>query len=127
MIIFFADVVICLWRVILGLNSFGKNFKIPSFLGCSKLVSVLPAMNNVHLQFSTKPTSAATFIEALQEVCWYLPLILKPKNIRTVLVAPSKAYFFAFTKRSTWVFGPALEISFYIQLSKYRSDGMQRT
>lgn len=66
-------------------------------------------------------------LKALKEVCWYLPLILKPKNRRTVLVVLNKACFFAFAKRRTRRFGSALEISFYIQLSKYRSDCMQRT
>lgn len=66
-------------------------------------------------------------LKALKEVCWYLPLILKPKNIRTVSVAPNKACFFASAKIRTWGFGSALEISFYIQLSKTRLDCMQRT
>lgn len=51
----FSDLILC-----------EKNFKIPSFLGCSKLVSMLPGMSNVHLQFSTKPISTATFTESIK-------------------------------------------------------------
>lgn len=89
---------------------------------------MLPGMNNVHLQcLAQNQPVLLRSLKALMEVCWYLPLILKPKNVRAVLVAPNKACFFAFAKRRIWEFDPVLENPYYIQLPKYIPNCMQRT